>query len=121
MARFGGASVEFDAAPGHLTMARFGIYDDKPYMVIMAAESVDLPQEQRKALGALTDPTWPHVYARLDGDFAQFLQYFPANHIQGVVGDRIESLVYACEIAGIKPIVLGKRGKEIMPPIWDLF
>lgn len=117
----GGASVEFDAAPGYLTMARFGIYDDKPYMVIMAAESVDLPQEQRKALGALTDPTWPHVYARLDGDFAQFLQYFPANHIQGVVGDRIESLVYACEIAGIKPIVLGKRGKEIMPPIWDLF
>ena len=116
----GGASVEFDAAPGQLTLARLGFYNDKPYMVIMAAESLDLPVGQRKELGEQTDPTWPHVYARLDGDFAQFLQYFPANHVQGVMGDRVESLVYACEIAGIKPIVLGKRGKKIIPPVWEL-
>jgi L-fucose isomerase len=116
----GGASVQFDAAPGRLTFARLGLYDDKPFMVLASAQSLDLPADQRRALGQETDPTWPHVYARLDGSFSEFLQYFPANHVQAVAGDRIASLVYACELAGIKPIVLGKRGKDYRPPIWEL-
>ena len=116
----GGASVEFDAAPGQLTFARLGFYDGEPFMVIVSAESLDLPAEQRKDLGQQTDPTWPHVYARLDCTFDEFLQYFPANHVQGVAGDHIDRLVYACELAGIKPIVLGESGKHYRPPVWEI-
>ena len=116
----GGASVEFDAAPGQLTFARIGFYDGEPFMVIVPAESLDLPAEKRKELGQQTDPTWPHVFARLACSFDEFLQYFPANHMQGVLGDHTDRLVYACELAGIKPIVLGERGKEYRPPIWEV-
>jgi L-fucose isomerase len=116
----GGASVEFDAAPGQLTFARIGFYDGEPFMVIVPAESLDLPAEKRKELGQQTDPTWPHMFARLACSFDEFLQYFPANHMQGVLGDHTDRLVYACELAGIKPIVLGERGKEYRPPFGKL-
>jgi len=116
----GGASVEFDAKPGEMTFARLGLWDEKPYMVIVHGESADLPAEERERLKNLTDPTWPHVYARLDCSFEEFLSVFPANHAQGVPGDRVRALVNLCEIAGIKPIVLGPRGKERISPIWEL-
>ncbi|MHB1455930.1 MAG: L-fucose/L-arabinose isomerase family protein, partial [Armatimonadota bacterium] len=61
----GGASVEFDAMPGEMTFARMGLWDEKPYMVITKGESLELPAEQRKMINAQTDPTWPHVHARL--------------------------------------------------------
>lgn len=115
----GGASVEFDAAPGRMTFCRMGIWDDKPYMVIARGESLDLPAEERKKLNAQTDPTWPHVHARLACDFEEFLTTFPCNHIVGVLGDVLEAMVYACEIAGIVPVVLGEDGKKRIPPIWE--
>ena len=115
----GGASVEFDAAAGPLTFARLGVWDDQPYMVIAKGESVELPAEQRRALNAQTNPTWPHVHARLAGSFNEFLTVFPANHIQAVAGDHVRSLTYLCEIAGITPIILGEEGKERIAPIWE--
>ncbi len=115
----GGASVEFDAKPGEMTFARLGLWDEKPFMVIVHGESAKLPAAERKRLKNLTNPTWPHVYARLDCSFDEFLTVFPANHVQGVPGDRVRSLVNACEISGIKPIVLGPRGKDRIPPIWE--
>jgi L-fucose isomerase len=75
----GGASVEFDAAPGKMTFARLGLWDEKPYMVIVKGQSLELPAEQRKALNAQTDPTWPHVHAKLDCSFDEFISTFPAN------------------------------------------
>ncbi len=116
----GGASVEFDAKPGEMTFARLGFWDEKPFMVIVHGESADLPAEERERLKNLTDPTWPHVYAKLDCSFEEFLSVFPANHVQGVPGDRVRALVNLCEIAGIKPIVLGPRGKERISPIWEV-
>ena len=115
----GGASVEFDAAPGGMTFARMGLWDEKPYMVIIKGESLDLPAEQRKALNAQTDPTWPHVHARLECSFDEFLSAFPANHAQGVAGDKVRALTYLCEIAGITPVLLGKAGEGRIPPIWE--
>ncbi len=112
----GGASVEFDAAPGPMTFARLGLWDDAIYMVIAAGEVVDLPAAERKALNAETDPTWPHAHVKLEGNFAQFLQVFPCNHVLGVPGDWVRALVYLCEIAGIQPIVLGR---EVSAPIWE--
>jgi len=115
----GGASVEFDAMPGPMTFARLGLWDEKPFMVIIAGEAVKLPAKTRKALNEQTNPTWPHVHARLDCDFEEFLATFPCNHVLGLAGDHVQALVYLCEMAGIAPVVLGKRGQERVAPIWE--
>ncbi|NPV80677.1 MAG: hypothetical protein HPY52_10440 [Firmicutes bacterium] len=115
----GGASMEYDAAPAKMTFARLGVWDDKPYMVIMSGESVELPADVRKKLNSETDPTWPHVHARLDASFEEFLNVFPCNHVLGVVGDRVRALTYLCEIAGITPVILGPRGRERLAPVWE--
>jgi L-fucose isomerase len=116
----GGASVEFDAAPGEMTFARLGIWDEKPFMVIVKGESLDLPREETRELADKTDPTWPHVWARLDGSFEEFLNSFPCNHAQGVPGNVVRPLTMLCEMVGITPIVLGEEGKDRLPPIWEM-
>jgi L-fucose isomerase len=115
----GGATVEFNAAPGEMTFARLGIWDDKPFMAIMKGESADLSDEERKAINAMTDPTWPHVHAKLSGSFNEFLTLFPSNHVLGTVGDKVRALTYACEIAGVTPIIFGPEGNERIAPIWE--
>ena len=54
-----GASVEFDAAPGPLTFARLGLWDDHPYLVIIPGEAADLPAPQRRELNARPTPPGP--------------------------------------------------------------
>jgi len=115
----GGASVEFDAAPGEMTFARLGLWDDRLYMVLALGESLDLPPEERRALNAQTDPTWPHVHARLKCGFEEFLSAFPSNHILGVYRNRLRALTYLCEIAGIEPVILGPGKERRIPPIWE--
>jgi L-fucose isomerase len=113
----GGASVEFDAAPGPLTFARLGLWDDRPYLVIARGEAVELPPEQRRQLNAQTDPTWPHVHARIDCPIEEMIRLFPANHIHATPGDRVRPLVQAAEIAGIPPVVLGESANRL--PLWE--
>ncbi|MBS7611538.1 L-fucose/L-arabinose isomerase family protein [Candidatus Bathyarchaeota archaeon] len=115
----GGASVEFDAAPGEITFARLGLWDDKLYMVIVLGEAVELPPEERKALNAQTNPTWPHVHAKLHCSFEEFTSVFPCNHILGIAGNVVRPLTYLCEIAGITPIILGPESERRIPPIWE--
>lgn len=117
----GGASVSFDAAPGEMTFCRLGLWDDKLYMVIVSGKSIELPEEERKKLNEQTNPTWPHVHARLDCSFEEFINVFPCNHILAIAGDYIDSLVYLCEISKITPIVLGEKGKGRIIPIWERF
>jgi len=114
----GGASVEFDAHPGPMTFCRIGLWDEKPYMVIVRGESLDLPREETRKLAAETDPTWPHVWAKLDCSFQEFLTVFPCNHVQGVPGDRVRALKMLCEMAGIEPVILGSAGDGLPEPIW---
>jgi len=116
----GGASVEFDAAPGPMTFCRLGLWDGKPYMVIVRGESVELPRREARELAAQTNPTWPHVWARLECTFQEFLNAFPCNHVQAVPGDRVGALATLCEIAGIQPVVLGPAAAERPRPIWEL-
>jgi L-fucose isomerase len=115
----GGASVEFDAAPGEITFARLGLWEDKLYMVIVLGEAVELPPEERKALNAQTNPTWPHVHAKLHCSFEEFTSVFPCNHILGVAGNVVRPLTYLCEIAGVTPIILGPESERRIPPIWE--
>jgi len=114
----GGASVEFDAAPGTITFARLGLWDDKLYMVIVLGEAVELPPEERKAINEQTNPTWPHVHAKLHCSFEEFIEVFPCNHILGVAGNHVRALKYLCEIAGIEPIILGPEAEKYSKPIW---
>ncbi len=113
----GGASVEFDAAPGRMTFARMGLWDEKPFMAIIPGEAVKLSAKDSKALAAQTDPTWPHVWAKLDCDFQAFLNVFPCNHAQGAPGDLVQALTMLCDITGIKPVVLGRERQQ---PVWEL-
>jgi len=115
----GGASVEFNAMPGEMTFARMGLWDDKPFMAIVKGESVGLPAEQAKAINQQTDPTWPHVHAKVECRFEEFLTLFPSNHVMGTVGDQVRALNYLCEISGITPIIMGEAGAQRIPPIWE--
>ncbi len=115
----GGASVEFDAKPGPMTFCRLGIWDDKPYMVISRGDALDLPADERKAINEATSPTWPHVHAKLQGSFEEFLTVFPCNHVLGAPGDLVRPLNYLCEISDITPVILGEDGKNRVPPIWE--
>jgi len=115
----GGASVEFDAAPGQMTFARLGIFDDKPYMVIVPGEAVELDPALSARLKSETDPTWPHVWAKLACSFDEFTSVFPANHVQGVVGDYVQALTWYCEMSGVAPVLLGPAGKARITPIWE--
>ena len=115
----GGASVEFDAAPGEMTFARLGIWDDKLYMVIARGDSLELSAAEKKEINESTAPTWPHVHARLKSDFSEFLSVFPCNHVMGVPGNRVRALTMMCEIAGISPVILGQDGKDRILPLWE--
>lgn len=115
----GGASVEFDAAASQMTFARLGLWDDRPYMVMVLGESVELSPEERKSLNAQTNPTWPHVHVKLHCGFEEFLTIFPCNHILGVANNHLRALNYLCEIAGIDPIILGSDAKKRVPPVWE--
>jgi len=117
--RAGGASVEFDAAPGEMTFARLGLWDDKPFMAIIKGESMDLPAEQRRAINEQTNPTWPHVHAKLSCSFAEFRSVFLCKHVLRRTGDRVRALTYACEIAGVTPVILGPEAAERPLPIWE--
>ncbi len=115
----GGASVEFDAAPGNLTLARLGIWDNKVYMVAVDGKILDLPEDQRIKINNETSPNWPHAHTKLNCEFKEFIDLFPCNHILGVAGDYLESLVYLCEILKITPIILGDKARERNIPIWE--
>jgi len=115
----GGASVEFDAAPGEITFARLGLWDDELYMVIVSGNALELPSEERKALNEQTNPTWPHVHAKLNCSFDEFISVFPCNHILGVAGNWIRPLINLCEIAGIEPVILGPQAEKRIRPIWE--
>jgi L-fucose/D-arabinose isomerase len=113
----GGASVEFDAAPGPATFARLGLWEDRLYLLVVPGEVVDLPAETRRALNEQTNPTWPHVHTRLHCEYEEFVDVFPCNHILATAGDAVRPLVRLAEIAGIPPVVLGPRGRR--RPIWE--
>ncbi len=88
-------------------------------MVICRGRSLQLSPDEQERINQMTNPTWPHVHARLDCSYDEFVSVFPANHILAVQGDRVRSLIWACEIAGITPVVLGEAGTGRVRPLWE--
>ena len=88
-------------------------------MVMILGEAVELPSEERRALNAEPNPTWPYVHAKLGCRFDEFLRLFPCNHIFGVVGSHIRSLIYLYEMAEVELMILEPEAQKRVPPIWE--
>ena len=97
----GGASVHHFAKEGKVTLARLARKNGKYYLTIVPAEFVNFDREKMLALGSTTTPAWPAAFARLKVPADYFISNFPCNHIHGVYGDCVESLVNVAKILGI--------------------
>lgn len=84
--------------------------------MIIPGEVADLPPEKRRELNAQTDPTWPHVHARMHCSYEEMLRIFPCNHIHATPGDQVRPLIHVAEMCGVTPLVLG--GGNDGQPVW---
>ena len=98
----GGASVQFFAGAGPMTMARLARKKGQYWMAIVPAQFVEFSQEKMIAKANTTDIEWPHAFARLQVPPETFLATYPCNHIHGITGDWVEELQYVAEILGIE-------------------
>ncbi len=103
----GGASVHHLAAPGDATFARLTRQAHNYRMQVIRGSFVNFEDEINQALMRQSTFEWPHAFARLSVDSAEFLSRFGANHIHAVPGDRIAELQAACTFLGISFEPLG--------------
>lgn len=97
----GGASVQFFAGSGPMTLARLGRKKDKYWLAVLPAEFIEFPQEVMEAKAHTTDIEWPHAFARLQVSPDEFLSTYPCNHIHGISGNWVKELVNVADILGI--------------------
>ena len=97
----GGASVHHFAKAGKVTLARLARKNGEYYLTIVPAEFVEFDREKMIALGNTTTPAWPAAFARLKVSAEHFINNFPCNHIHGVYGDCVDSLVNVAKILDI--------------------
>jgi L-fucose isomerase len=98
----GGASVQYFAGEGEMTMARLARKEGRYWLAIVPAQFVTFPQERMEAKARTTDVEWPHAFARLTATPEAFLGSYPCNHIHGVAGRYLEELVHLADILGIE-------------------
>ncbi|MDD5368990.1 MAG: L-fucose/L-arabinose isomerase family protein [Anaerolineaceae bacterium] len=98
----GGASVQYFAAPGPMTMARMARKKGQYWMAIVPAQFMEFSQEKMVAKASTTDIEWPHAFARLRVPPEVFLASYPCNHIHGIAGNWVQELQYVAEILGIE-------------------
>ena len=107
----GGASVQYFAGPGPMTMARFARKNGKYWLAIVPCEFQEFSQEKMEAKAHTTDIEWPHAFARLSISADDFLESYPCNHIHGICGNYVNEMVNVAKILGIEYKVFSK-GKE---------
>jgi len=98
----GGASVQYYAGAGPMTMARLARKNGRYWLAIVPAEFKEFPQEQMEAKSKTTDIEWPHAFARLAVPPDVFLSTYPCNHIHGITGNWVDELCHIAEILGIE-------------------
>jgi L-fucose/D-arabinose isomerase len=103
----GGASVHHLAAPGDATFARLTRQARSYRMQVVRGSFVGFGDEVNQALMRQSTFEWPHAFARLSVDSAEFLSRFGANHIHAVPGDRVAELQAVCRFLGISFEPLG--------------
>ena len=76
-------------------------------MQVVRGSFVSFDDEVNQALMRQSTFEWPHAFARLSVDSAEFLSRFGANHIHAVPGDRVAELQAVCTFLGISFELLG--------------
>jgi L-fucose isomerase len=105
--RGGGASVHFYAAPAkEVTYARLTRNRGMFRMHMFTGSFIEYPFAKSEKLGAETNYTWPHVWAKFDIAPETLAQQFSANHIHAVIGNWLPELQAVCEALGIDSFVL---------------
>jgi L-fucose isomerase len=98
----GGASVQFFASAGPMTMARLARKKGQYWLAIVPCDFVEFSQEKMEAKAHTTDIEWPHAFARLHVSADTFLASYPCNHIHGIAGDWVDALKNVAAILGIE-------------------
>jgi L-fucose isomerase len=97
----GGASVQYFAGSGPMTMARLARKKGQYWLAIVPAEFIEFSPKKMIAKAKTTDIEWPHAFARLKVPPEVFLASYPCNHIHGICGDWVKELQHAAAILGI--------------------
>jgi len=100
--KLGGACPRYVGAPGKLTIARLSRIKGEYVMLITTGTAVETPLEKIKE----TNSQQPHVFAKLDCRQEDFIKELRSNHIHVTKGDFSRELEVACEVLGIRPIIL---------------
>ncbi len=103
----GGASVQYFAGEGPMTMARLARKGGRYWLAIVPCEFVEFPLDVMRAKAATTTPEWPHAFARLTVPHEEFLATYPCNHIHGITGNWVDELLHVAHILGIEAKVYG--------------
>jgi L-fucose/D-arabinose isomerase len=98
----GGASVQYFAGEGTMTMARLARKNGKYWLAIVPCEFVEFPLAVMKAKAATTTPEWPHAFARLRVPPEDFLSTYPCNHIHGVCGNWVVELLNIAKLLDVE-------------------
>jgi len=99
----GGASVQYVAREGEVTVARLARRDGKYWMAIMPGRFVEYPREKCEG----TTKEWPHCFVKLNVAPEEIISVYGSNHAHAVYGNWVEELVMVCEMLGIEPRVFG--------------
>lgn len=100
--KMGGMCPQYITREGQVTLARLGRINGQFVMLITGGRTVSYPREKLADM----NPNHPQSYVRLDCSLDQFLLHLRCNHIHFAFGDFKEELQTACEVLGVKPILL---------------
>lgn len=101
--KIGGATPQYVAKPGRVTLARLTRAAGEYVMLIAGGECQQYPREK------LDETYWgfsPHAFIRLDPDPRAFAQELRSNHLHMVYGDYVPHLLEFCRVFGIRPIMV---------------
>ena len=93
-----GCHVQFIAADGEMTFARFSRVLDKYKLTMFKGSYKKFPPEKLKE----TCEVWPHGYAEVAMDPYDLVDRYDSNHVHAVAGDYIEELKKFCELKNIE-------------------
>ena len=98
----GGASTFFIAAGGPITLARLTRRDGKYVMTVFPGRMRTPSEEElKKWIEARGIHQLPTAYIDVDIDLDLLVDTFGSNHMAGVAGDCVDSLVQLCSMYGI--------------------
>ena len=97
----GGATVQYVARAGEVTLARLTRSNGQYWMAIMPGEFVEYPRSKCNQ----TQTEWPHCFTKLYVSPEKLISEYGSNHAHGIYGNWTKELVTVCKMLGIKSVV----------------